>query len=133
MVETFEEKAREIKAYPKGRRIRDVPVPAWLDALVEEALEVDPGECGLPHRTGRCGSGWSCRRRAGTAVWDSNWSARAWRPAVARSGIGALSGARSAAHLRVVVVATQRYAHLQANDDQTVLGALGAPDLPQAG
>ncbi|WP_170259187.1 tyrosine-type recombinase/integrase [Nocardioides psychrotolerans] len=150
VVETFEEKSGLVKAYPKGRRVRDVPVPAWLVNMLGEALEDDPGSCGLEHRVGVCRSGLVLTTGSGTVLRDSNWSGRVWRPAVERAGIGhcrphdlrhtyaswllqdGVPLARVGKLLgHVSPMTTQKYAHLQPGDDESVLAALGAPGLPQ--
>jgi len=151
VVETFEEKTGRIKAYPKGRRIRSVPVPGWLVEEVDELLDADPGRCGLEHRGGQaCRSGLLFTTGSGTVLRGSNWSERVWRPAVARAGIGhcrvhdlrhtyaswliedGVSLARVGKLLgHVSPVTTQRYAHLEDDGFDQVLAALPAPGLPQ--
>lgn len=149
VVETFDEKAGVIKPYPKGRKARDVPMPPWLVQLHLEALEADPGDCGVPHRVGRCRHGLLLHGPRGGVLRDSNWSARVWRPAVERAGIGhcrvhdlrhtyaswllqdGVPLARVGKLLgHVSPLTTQKYAHLQPGDDEAVIAALGAPDLP---
>ena len=151
VVEAFEEKTGWMKAYPKGRRIRSVPVPAWLVENLVEALEEDPGKCGHRHRGGQaCRSGLLLTGPRGGVLRTSNWSERVWAPAVARAGIGhcrvhdlrhtyaswliqsGVSLARVGKLLgHVSPVTTQRYAHLEDEGFEQVLSALPAPDLPQ--
>lgn len=153
VAETFEEKTGMVKAYPKGRRIRSVPVPEWLALEVDELLELDPGGCGLEHRGGQaCRSGLLFTTVTGRVLRDSNWSNRVWRPAVLRSGVGharvhdlrhtyaswliqdGMSLARVGKLLgHVSPVTTQRYAHLEDEDFERVVSALPAPGLPQVG
>lgn len=151
VVETFEEKTGMVKAYPKGRRIRTVPVPGWLVDQVAELLEEDPGRCGLEHRGGQaCRSGLLLTTPTGRVLRTSNWADRVWRPAVRRAGIGhcrvhdlrhtyaswliqdGVSLARVGKLLgHVSPVTTQRYAHLEDEGFDQVLSALPAPGLPQ--
>lgn len=152
VVETFVEKTGRIKPHPKGRRVRDVPVPPWLVDDLVAAMEDDPGSCGLEHRVGVCRHGLVLTGPKGGVIRDSNWSGRVWRPAIARAGIGhcrphdlrhtyaswllqaGVPLARVGKLLgHVSPVTTQKYAHLQTGDDEAVIVALGAPDLPHAG
>lgn len=154
VVETFEEKVGTIKLYPKGRRVRDVPVPLWLVRDTLELLDGDesPARCGLVHRGGgRCRSGLLLTGPRGGVLRSTNWLERVWQPAVVRAGVdhcrvhdlrhtyaswllqdgvplarvGQLLG-------HVSPVTTQRYAHLQPGDNEQVLAALPAPRLPHA-
>lgn len=148
VAETFEEKTGLIKPYPKGKRIRDVPIPPWLNDQLAEAIEPTT-RCGLNHKNGRCRSGLVLTGARGGVLRDSNWSARVFRPAVERAGIGHVRPhdlrhtyaswllqdgvplARVGKLLgHVSPLTTQKYAHLQPGDDEAVIAALGAPRLP---
>lgn len=150
VAETFEEKTGLIKPYPKGKRIRDVPIPPWLNDDLLEAVE-KATSCGLQHKAGWCRSGLVMTGPRGGVLRDSNWSARVWRPAVERAGIGhvrvhdlrhtyaswllqdGVPLARVGKLLgHVSPLTTQKYAHLQPGDDEAVIRALGAPHLPHA-
>lgn len=89
VVETFDEIGGSIKAYPKGKQVRDVPL---TPELVEDlrALREERGavrDCGVPHKAGRCRSGLVFTTPTGRPLRNSNWSPK-WRDAVDRSGIG---------------------------------------------
>lgn len=83
--ESFSEKAGIMKAYPKGRRRRTVPVPPWL---AEELAELEPaGEtCGVEHVVGQCRSPLMLTTKRGAVLRNSNWSP-VFRTAVADAGI----------------------------------------------
>lgn len=77
-----------IKAYPKGRRKRRVPMVSW----VEEAILTLPvsavRRCGLPHaRNSRCGSPLLVVGPNGAPLNARNMLRRHWGPAVARAGL----------------------------------------------
>ncbi|MFG6277969.1 tyrosine-type recombinase/integrase [Microbacterium sp. 5K110] len=78
---------REIKPYPKGRRIRRVPVLQWA---VDELDVPEPTGCGLPHRHGKCPSGLLFPAVQGGARDDRNFSQRILIPALKAAGLGDL-------------------------------------------
>lgn len=148
VIETWSEAGREIKAYPKGRRVRDVPLPDWLVAELRE-LPVSIGGCGHPHASGSCRSGLVLTTDRGNVLHHSKWS-HAFRQAVEdahldhvrihdlrhtyaswllQSGevsldeVGKLLG-------HVDPKTTQKYAHLARKASAGVLRALPAPRLP---
>jgi integrase len=90
VVETFSELGGFIKAYPKGRKARDVPLSddlahtLWLEREARGDLDVG---CGVPHAVGQCRSSLVLRTHGGSVVRNSNWSP-IWREAVAAAGIG---------------------------------------------
>lgn len=151
VVETYDEAEHRIKSYPKGRRVRDVPIPAWLVAQLAE-LDVTSAPCPVPHATGRCRSGLLLTTAGGAVLRDTNWSNRVWRPAVARAGLEGvrphdlrhtyaswlLQGGRPLSEVgklmgHVSPATTQKYAWLAQTDAAGVLDALpGAPRLPHA-
>jgi integrase len=157
VVETFNEKAGSIKAYPKGRSLRDVPIDDWLAARLAE-LPVAKS-CGLEHVEGRCRGGLVLTSERGTVLRHTNWSDRVWHPALDRSGIGHArlhdlrhtfaswliqSGMPLAEVGRLMGHAspstTQKYAHLADTPTSAMMTALGdptkvrlaAPSLPQS-
>jgi len=81
IIETYDEKSHRIKAYPKSRSARTVPVPAWLMKVL---LEVDrpPGPCPVPHAVGRCRGPLLFTTAGGAVLRDTNWTNRVWLPAV---------------------------------------------------
>lgn len=90
VVETFSELGGFIKAYPKSRRLRDVPLTDELVELLrkekDSRTDLDDG-CGVPHAVGTCRSSLVLRTHGGSVVRNSNWSP-IFREAVAASGIG---------------------------------------------
>ena len=149
VVEVFDEKTSTIKAYPKGRRVRDVPLPTWL----LEELQSRPRQsgCGLPHVSGRCRSGLVLTTQQQTVLRGSNWS-RVWRAAVGRADIGhvrihdlrhtyaswLLQGGVPIARVGQLLghastATTAKYAHLDEAPSDQVLSVLSAPRLPHDG
>lgn len=95
VVETFDQAAGGIKAYPKGRKVRDVPLtPELAEALrVERDERLAAGEtlregCTEEHRTGTCRSALVLRSEAGSVLRFSNFDYRVFKPAVERAEIG---------------------------------------------
>jgi integrase len=86
VVETFDERAGDIKAYPKGKLQRPVPLLGWLADMLDE-LPREWKTCGLVHRAGRCRSGLVLTTENGRVLRNSNW-APVWRDAVERAGVG---------------------------------------------
>lgn len=150
VVEVWDEPSGRIKAYPKGRQTRDVPLVAGLvDALGN--LPQTRGGCGVEHATGRCRSGLVFTTERGAVLRNSNWSAH-WRRAVGHSiveharvhdlrhsfaswllqaGVPLAEVGRLMGH--VSTQTTAKYAHLAAAPNEAVLAALGglaAPILP---
>src|SRR5690606_4954626 len=57
VAETFDEKNGTVKAYPKGKRARQVPIPGWLlEQLAALPRPARSKRCGLEHTQGRCRS-----------------------------------------------------------------------------
>lgn len=69
-VEVFDDRARVMKPYPKGRRIRDVPLPDQVLELLPDVAPTD-GTCGLPHTSGECRGGLVLQPPGG-GVWDGS-------------------------------------------------------------
>jgi integrase len=89
VVETFSELGGLIKAYPKSRKIREVPLTDELvDLLREERTGRDDltAGCGVRHAVGECRSSLVLRTHGGSVVRNSNWSP-VWRGAVKAAGI----------------------------------------------
>jgi integrase len=90
VVETFSELGGVIKAYPKSRKARTVPLEADLvEALRQERDRRGDltGGCGVPHAVGECRSSLVLTTHGGSVVRNSNWSP-VWRAAVKAAGIG---------------------------------------------
>jgi integrase len=143
VVETYDETAGRIKAYPKGKRVRDVPLVADL-VTVFEGIERD-GVCGVAHALGRCPGPLALTTEEGAPLRNSNWAFRVWTPAVRAAGVGhvrihdcrhsyaswLLQEGISLAEVgrllgHVSPQTTQRYAHLAETPSAAVLAALGA-------
>lgn len=86
VVETYDQDENKIKAYPKGKRIRDVPlVPELVEAFKDMPRK---GACGVPHDSGRCISPLALTTAEGHPLRNSNWASRVWVPAVKAAGVG---------------------------------------------
>lgn len=150
VVETLSREGKTIKAYPKGRVAREVPIPAWL---VEELRERAGGRgaCGLEHTGTRtpCRSPLLFTAERGGPVSNHNWRARVWVPALARAGVGScrphdlrhtyaswlLQDGVELARVGQVMghrstATTQKYAHLGKPQHDRIKSALAAPILP---
>lgn len=142
VVETWHADVGVIWPYPKGKRIRDVPVP---QDEIDRVLELQRGgTCGQRHKVGRCLGGLLVpSRKAGDPLNVNWWGDRIWKPAVKAAGvehcrvhdlrhtyaswliqagftleeIGKLLG-------HVSATTTQRYSHLLPADHSRVMAAL---------
>lgn len=143
VAETWVPEAAAMKAYPKGRRIRQVPVPQWL--LTELARSPKALACPHEHLSGRCRSGLVLASPGGQVI-DGSWMRKQWAAAVKSSGIGharlhdlrhtyaswQIQGGVSLAEVgrllgHVSPLTTQRYAHLAETPNDLVLAALPDP------
>ena len=88
VVEAFSERIGEMKAYPKGKSDRVVPVPDWL---IEELAEVpyEGTTCGVHHSSGSCIGPLLLTTAGGSVLRNTNWSP-IFRQAVEDSGVGPL-------------------------------------------
>lgn len=130
----WDAKMNQPKSYPKGRRIRDVPIPQWLVPHIEPMMDRPQDALLFEVR--------------GSAIPYSNWSHRNWTNAVERAGIGhtrihdlrhtyasrVLEGGVSLARVGMLLghvspVTTQRYAKLVTNHGADVLAALDDPGV----
>ena len=88
VVEAWAEQAGKMKAHPKGRRIRDVPVPSWLlDTWHDLSRDSTVKSCGYEHAGVRCRSGLLLATATGSVLYSSNWR-RVWDGAVTGAGVG---------------------------------------------
>jgi integrase len=150
VVETYDELAGRIKAYPKGKTARDVPLTPSLVAAYR-ALPAAAGECDVVHQVGRCPSPLLLTSSEGRPLRNSNWATKVWRPAVERAGIGHVrihdcrhtyaswllqAGVPLAEVGRLLghrsTATTARYAHLAETPTAAVLAALVPHESPTA-
>jgi len=75
VAETWDDDMGQLKPWPKGKKIRTVPVPEWV---MEELVELKGDR-----RTGLL-----MAKSTGKPPSLSNWRSRIWAPAVARAEIG---------------------------------------------
>lgn len=62
----WDEKTRTVKAYPKGKSRRFVPLPEWVN---ERTLSTGRGEtCGQPHMQGKCPGGFFLHSPEGSVL-----------------------------------------------------------------
>jgi integrase len=154
VVEVFDEPGGQMKAYPKGKKVRDVPLtPELVAALAEERERRGSlgGGCGVPHAVGKCRSSLVLTTERGSVLRNSNWSPH-WRAAVVASGIGharpydlrhtyaswLLQAGVPLAEVgrlmgHVSVQTTAGYAHLAETPKASILSALAAPQKPHDG
>lgn len=134
VAEVWDDKMGRLKAYPKGRKIREaLPIPPWL----------------MPHLEARVRgrrTGFVFETASGNVVGYSNWRSRSWVPGAKRAGldgvrihdlrhtyasvllqngvplaeVGKLLG-------HVSPLTTQIYAHLQETDRSHIVAALPDP------
>lgn len=152
VVETYGEDSGAIKAYPKGKRRRDVPLTDALIAALTKWKATQPRaiNCGVDHAVGICRSGLVFTTEAGTPLRNSNWSP-IWRGAVERAGVGharihdlrhtyaswLLQQGIPLAEVgkllgHVSTQTTAKYAHLAETPSAAILAALAAPRKPHA-
>lgn len=145
VAEVWDSTERIIKPYPKGRRVRDVPMPGWVSAQIA-SLDIEPAKaCGHAHREGSCRSG-LLLFGDGPIVDGDNWRARVWLPALEAVGVEhatvhdlrhtyaswLIQGGVSLEEVgrllgHVSPTTTRRYAHLAETPKATVLSALEDP------
>lgn len=144
---------RRVKAYPKSRVRRTVPLPSMLVDVLAAHLGVAParltGSCGVDHLDGKpCRGGQLVFRPTSGALSRHSWGRGRFHPArvaagveharvhdlrhtyaswLVQDGVNLYEVSRVLGHASIVT--TQRYAHLVPDDFSTVLGSLnrGAP------
>lgn len=75
VAEVWDDSMGEVKAYPKGRKIRTVPIPDWV---LEQMQELAAGRA----------RGLLFAKSTGRPPSTSNWRSRVWTVAVTDAGIG---------------------------------------------
>jgi integrase len=132
VAEVWDDVHSTLKLYPKGRKIRDVPLPGWTIAAME------------PHMAGRKAG--HVLELAGAPLDYHNWRTRQWIPAIRRAdleplrihdlrhtyastlvqaGVPLEEIGRLLGH--VSPLTTRRYAHLAEPPKDAVLAALPDP------
>ena len=150
VVETYDDSTSRIKAYPKGKAARPIPLtPELVKGLRERQGRMRAaGGCGVEHTNGKCRSGLVVTTPGGRPLRNSNWTPT-WRMAVDMSGVGHVrphdlrhtfaswllqAGIPLAEVSRLLghssLRTTERYAHLAEPPNEAVLAALAAPRLP---
>ncbi len=86
VVETWSTDGQLMKHLPKGKRVRDVPLPGWVADLLRALEVVEAGSCGHVHEAGRCRSGMVLHAPGAMTDLD-NWRKRVWGPAVNDAGL----------------------------------------------
>lgn len=151
VVETFDESAGRMKAYPKGKRARDVPLePEIVAALREQKKRQGRAtSCGVDHAAGICHSGLVVRSEEGRPIRNSNWSYK-WRQALEDAQVGharihdlrhtyaswLLQQGLPLAEVgkllgHISPQTTAKYAHLAETPSAAVLAALAATRAPR--
>jgi integrase len=142
VVEAFSSKAYEMKPYPKGKKIRTVPIAAWADLNALEYV-LGASECGYTHTEGHCPGPLLLTNENGFVLNHTAYSKR-FRAAVKAAKLGhvrphdlrhtyaswLLQGGRTLEEVgkllgHVSTSTTQRYARLAELASQDVLDALG--------
>lgn len=90
VIETYDpaEDGGEMRAYPKGKRRRQVPISPELADLLRAWLDRHPPatSCGRTHRGGRCVGGLLLTGEHGAPIDMHNFGERQWRDACIRAG-----------------------------------------------
>ncbi|WP_232314127.1 tyrosine-type recombinase/integrase [Isoptericola dokdonensis] len=142
VLETWSVRGVHMKPYPKGRRRRQVPIPAWID-LAQLQQPAASADCGYEHIEGRCPGALLLATSSGTIVEHAKFS-KAFAAAVRAADVGRvrvhdlrhtyaswlIQGGRPLAEVgkllgHVSPITTQRYAHLAEVDADDILAALG--------
>ena len=141
VIEVWTLTARTVKPYPKGKKRRVVPIPAWVDLPPSR----DGDKCGHRHESGTCRSELVLVNSSGNVI-DTSHFTKAWGKACKAAGVGHVrvhdlrhtyaswliqagvpleEVGRLLGHISPVT--TQRYAHLGATPSAAILAALSDP------
>ncbi|MCP2168106.1 tyrosine-type recombinase/integrase [Goodfellowiella coeruleoviolacea] len=88
--ETYDEVAKRIKAYPKDREWRLIPLTSRALELVDEWERLHPSDrtgCGIPHQRGRCTSDLLFRLKRGQGPLATSTLGAAWGRARRDAGV----------------------------------------------
>lgn len=150
VVETWDSTAGNIKAYPKGKLARSVPLEDWVAELLDELALPHTADCGHVHAAGRCRSGLVLNGPGRMTILD-NWRKRVWTPAtklakvdplrphdlrhtyaswLLQAGVSMAEVSRLLGHASQTT--TQRYAHLAELPVEHVSAALRLPSTDGA-
>lgn len=143
VVETYNADANVMQSHPKGKKSRDVPLPAFLAAKVSQ-IGYPGSTCGVKHKSGRCPGPLLIPAEKGGPLRNQNWAGRVFRPAVRiaalghvrphdlrhtyaswllQNGIPLAELSRLLGHAQSTT--TERYAHLAEVPSGAILAALG--------
>jgi integrase len=88
--DTWDVSAERIKAYPKGKKARPVPLAKWVaEALLAIAPEHPGKKCGHPHAKGSpCTSPLVLTSVTGLPLSPSTMAEDHWQPALKAAGVG---------------------------------------------
>ncbi|WP_424463000.1 tyrosine-type recombinase/integrase [Pseudoclavibacter helvolus] len=145
VIDAWVGKTRAINPYPKGKRIREVPVPDWVLESLKPQLQREL-TCGYRHSAGRCEGALVFYGVLGGVMDVATWTKRVWAPAVARADVGhvrvhdlrhtyaswLLQDGVSLAEVGRLLghmdpSTTQRYAHLAETNRSQILAAMRKP------
>lgn len=90
VIETWDAADGSVKAYPKSRRRRVVPISDELAEQLQRWLDTHPPTktCGKPHRAGRCPSGMLITGPKGAPMHGPNFERRQFHEAIRHAGLG---------------------------------------------
>lgn len=138
VAEVWDAKARRVKAYPKGRKIRDVPIPDWVAVELKPLLE-DRFSGHVFEVNGAVPDHSNWRRRVWLVVLekakletvrihDMRHTYASW---LIQAGIPLEEVGRLMGHMSPIT--TRRYAHLAETPREAVLDALSDPSAGRRG
>jgi site-specific recombinase XerD len=88
VMEAYDGASQQIKAYPKGKKKRGVPITDELRDTLGEWMDSNPGECRTPHAKGStCRAGGLVFSEDGEVLDYWHFFHYVWRPAVEIAGV----------------------------------------------